>query len=126
MPSGFKAIERTSSSITVQWNQSSLDGVTYQLQYRVESSDEQWTIQQLQNGATQYTLSNLKPNTSYTVMINSVRNMISSSSATITAHTRIPGIISKIQNNLCDECNSPVKKTYMCTTIDYNYMHVPN
>ena len=93
MPSGFKAIERTSSSITVQWNQSSLDGVTYKLQYRVESSDEQWTVQQLQNGETNYTLSNLKSNTSYIVMLNSLRDMISSSSTITIVRTHIPGII---------------------------------
>ena len=89
VPSDFKAIERTPNSITVQWNPVSLDGVTYKLQYRI---NEQWMVRQLQNGETNYTLNNLKPNTSYTLMINSLRNTIPSSSTTITVHTRISGI----------------------------------
>lgn len=93
VPSGFKVIEQTPNSVTIQWDPASLGGVTYELQYGVENSNDQWMVRQLQNGETSYTLNNLKPNTSYVLMINSLRNTIPSSSAMITVHTRISGII---------------------------------
>lgn len=92
-PSGFTAIDSTPNSITVQWDSASLDEITYKLQYRVENSNEQWTVRQLQNDIINYTLNNLKSNTSYVVMITSVRNAIQSSSTMITVHTRIPGTV---------------------------------
>lgn len=91
-PSGFNTTERTSSSITVQWDPAPLDDITYKLQYRAENSNEQWTMKQLQNDKTSYTLNNLKSNTSYVLMIISIRKTIESLSTMITVRTRISGI----------------------------------
>ena len=90
-PSGFHVTERTPSSVTVQWERSSLDGVIYELRYHVDRPNEEWIEIKLQNDEATYTLSNLKPNTTYVLRITSVRMSIPSLPFTIKARTRISG-----------------------------------
>ena len=63
----------------------------YKLQYRIENSVEQWTEKELENGITSYTVNNLNSNTSYVLMIISVRKEIESLPTTTTVQTRISG-----------------------------------
>ena len=90
-PSGFGVIERTPSSVTVQWDPPSLDGVTHELWYQAENSNQSSNLN-LQNGENSFKLDNLKPNTSYNLRITALRNSIRSLPAPLTARTRVSGM----------------------------------
>ena len=92
-PSGFNVTERTPSSITVQWDPPSLDGVTHELSYHIDNSNnESWDRETVESGATSYRLENLRSNTSYVLRLTALRNSIRSlPTSQLIVRTRISG-----------------------------------
>ena len=92
-PSGFNVTERTPSSITVQWDPPSLDGVAHKLSYRIDNSNNgSWDKETVESGATSYKLENLRPNTSYVLRLTASRNSIRSlPTSELIVRTRISG-----------------------------------